>query len=84
MKTIQVSDETAELLARQSDITGLSEAELVGLWAREHDDAPAHGDAAFERWLRDEVAADLAHFLADPSTGIPADAVLDRIRSRDS
>ena len=84
MKSILVSDETAELLARQSDTTGLSEAELVALWARQHDDAPVHSDAAFERWLKDEVAADLALFLSDPSTGIPAEAVMDRIRNRDS
>jgi putative addiction module CopG family antidote len=39
-------------------------------------------DAAVERWLRDEVIAGHQEYLADPSKGIPAEAVLDRIKAR--
>jgi putative addiction module CopG family antidote len=39
-------------------------------------------DAAVERWLRDEVVAGHAEYLADPSKGVPADAILGRIRAR--
>jgi antitoxin ParD1/3/4 len=39
-------------------------------------------DAAVERWLRDEVLAGHKEFLTDPSKGVPADAVLDRIKAR--
>ncbi len=39
-------------------------------------------DAALERWLLEEVAAGHKEHLADPSKGVPADAVLDRIKAR--
>jgi putative addiction module CopG family antidote len=39
-------------------------------------------DAAVERWLREEVIAGHKEYLADPSQGVPADAVLDRIKAR--
>jgi antitoxin ParD1/3/4 len=39
-------------------------------------------DAAVERWLRDEVVAGHQEYVADPSKGIPAEAVLDRIKAR--
>jgi antitoxin ParD1/3/4 len=39
-------------------------------------------DAALERWLREEVVAGHAEYLADPSKGVPADAILGRIRAR--
>jgi antitoxin ParD1/3/4 len=39
-------------------------------------------DAAIERWLREEVVAGHQEYLADPSKGVPADAVLDRIKAR--
>ncbi len=39
-------------------------------------------DAAVEQWLRDEVIAGHEEYLADPSQGIPADAIVDRIKSR--
>jgi antitoxin ParD1/3/4 len=39
-------------------------------------------DAAVERWLREEVAPGHREYLADPSKGVPADAVLERIKSR--
>jgi putative addiction module CopG family antidote len=39
-------------------------------------------DAAIERWLREEVIAGHQEYLDDPSKGIPAEAVLDRIKGR--
>jgi putative addiction module CopG family antidote len=39
-------------------------------------------EAAIERWLREEVAAGHAEYLADPAKGVPADAILDRIKVR--
>ena len=39
-------------------------------------------DAAVERWLREEVVAGHAEYLEDPSAGVPADEILDRIKAR--
>ena len=39
-------------------------------------------DAGVERWLREEVLAGHAEYLADPSTGVPAEAILDRIKAK--
>jgi antitoxin ParD1/3/4 len=39
-------------------------------------------DAAIERWLRDEVVAGHKEYLADQSKGVPAEAILDRIKAR--
>ena len=39
-------------------------------------------DAAIERWLRDEVIAGHREYVADPSKGVPAEAILDRIKAR--
>jgi antitoxin ParD1/3/4 len=39
-------------------------------------------DAAVERWLREEVVPGHQEYLADPTKGVPADAVLKRIKSR--
>lgn len=39
-------------------------------------------DAAVERWLREEVVAGHKEYLADLSKGVPADAVLGRIKAR--
>jgi putative addiction module CopG family antidote len=39
-------------------------------------------DTAIERWLREEVVAGHQEYLEDPSKGVPADAVLNRIKSR--
>ena len=36
--------------------------------------------AAVERWLREEVVADHQEYLADPTKGVPADAVLKSIQ----
>jgi antitoxin ParD1/3/4 len=37
-----------------------------------------------ERWLREEVVAGHGEYLADPTQGVPAADVLDRIKSRRS
>jgi putative addiction module CopG family antidote len=39
-------------------------------------------DAAVEKWLREEVVAGHLEYLADPSKGVTAEAVLDRIKAR--
>ena len=39
-------------------------------------------DAAVEQWLREEVVAGHAEYLADPSQAVPAEAILDRIKAR--
>ena len=39
-------------------------------------------DAAIEQWLREEVIAGHQEYLADPSQGVPAEDVLDRIKAR--
>jgi antitoxin ParD1/3/4 len=39
-------------------------------------------DAAVERWLREEVVSRHQEYLRDPSKGIPADAILGRIKAR--
>jgi putative addiction module CopG family antidote len=41
-------------------------------------------DAAIERWLREEVIPGHAEYLADPTKGVPADTILDRIKARRS
>jgi antitoxin ParD1/3/4 len=38
--------------------------------------------AAVECWLREDVVAGHQEYLADPSKGVPANAVLDRIKAR--
>ena len=39
-------------------------------------------DTAVDRWLREEVIGGHQEYLADPSQGIPAEFVLDRIEKR--
>ena len=39
-------------------------------------------DAAVEQWPREEVIAGHQEYMADPSNGIPAEAILDRIKAR--
>jgi len=39
-------------------------------------------DAAVERWLHKDVVAGHQEYLADPSKGVPADALLGRITAR--
>jgi len=39
-------------------------------------------EAVVERWLREEVVAGHAEYLADPSKAVPAEKVLGRIKAR--
>lgn len=39
-------------------------------------------DAAVEQWLRGEVIAGHEEYIADPSRGVPAEEILDRIKAR--
>ncbi len=39
-------------------------------------------DAAVEKWLREEFVAGHREYLADPLKGIPAEAILGRIKAR--
>jgi antitoxin ParD1/3/4 len=39
-------------------------------------------DAAVEKWLREEVVAGHREYLGDPSKGVPAEEILDRIKAR--
>jgi antitoxin ParD1/3/4 len=39
-------------------------------------------DAAVERWLREEVMAGHAEYLAKPSSGVAAEEILGRIKAR--
>lgn len=39
-------------------------------------------DAAVERWLREEVSKSYDEYAADPSTGIPADKIMARLRAK--
>jgi putative addiction module CopG family antidote len=39
-------------------------------------------EATLERWLREEVIAGHEEYLADPSRGVPADAVLAHVKAR--
>lgn len=38
-------------------------------------------DAALEKWLREEVVQACKEFEADPSSGIPAEQVMDHVRA---
>jgi putative addiction module CopG family antidote len=39
-------------------------------------------EAAIDRWLREEVVAGHAEYMADPAKGVPADELLARIKAR--
>ncbi len=39
-------------------------------------------DAALERWLREDVIAGHDEYMADPSKGVPAEDILDRVKAR--
>jgi putative addiction module CopG family antidote len=39
-------------------------------------------DAAVEKWLREEVVAGHAEYMADPSQGVAAEDILSRIKAR--
>lgn len=39
-------------------------------------------DAAFEKWLKDEVALSYEEYKADPNSAIPIDEVMERVLKR--
>ncbi len=45
-------------------------------------DALLDREAELERWLHEDVIAGHAEYMADPSLGVSADALLERIRAR--
>lgn len=51
---------------------------------RESMQALMERDAPIERWLREEVVAGHAEYLADPSQAVPADRILGRIKARNA
>ncbi len=55
-----------------------SVSEVLGAGVR----ALIESDATLENWLREEVVAGHQAYLADPSQGVRADLVLDRIKAR--
>ena len=66
--------------ARLPETTGQPLTEVPEVAVKARPEAADHA-LALERWLRDEVVPGHAEYLADPSRGIPADAVLDRIKA---
>jgi len=56
-----------------------SEAEVIEQGLRALDQQ----DAAFDRWLAEDVAASLEAYRRNPGDVVPAEAVLGRIQSRD-
>jgi len=77
--SITLPVEMAELVERKiqsgayATVSEVMRAGLRALMERE---------AAVERWLREEVVAGHAEFMADPSKGVPADQILGRIKAR--
>ncbi len=77
--SITLPVEMAELVERKvlsgayASVSEVMRDGLRGLMERE---------AAVERWLREEVVAGHAEYMADTSKGVPADQVLGRIRAR--
>jgi putative addiction module CopG family antidote len=39
-------------------------------------------DVAFEKWLKEEVVAGIKEYEADPSAGVPAGEIMQRLRAR--
>ena len=77
--SITLPVEMAELVERKvlsgayASVSEVMRDGLRGLMERE---------AAVECWLREEVVAGHAEYMADTSKGVPADQVLGRIRAR--
>jgi antitoxin ParD1/3/4 len=68
--------EVVEQKVRSGDYASVSEVLRDGMRAL------MERDAAVERWLREEVIAGHAEYLADPSKAVPAADILDRIKRR--
>lgn len=81
-KLIEIADETAEIVARLSARTGLTEAEVLAEGVRALGDASVPESEALERWLRDEVAAGYDACMADPDSAITGNELMRRLRAR--
>src|SRR3546814_7597343 len=77
-KLVEIADNTAEIIARVSARTGLTEAEVLAEGVRVLDDESAPGGESLERWLRDEVAAGYDAYMSDPDSAISADDLMRR------
>ena len=71
-----------------AEIADLIDIKVASGWYQSRSDVVQDGlrilierDDALEAWLRTEVVAGHAEYMADPSKGIPADEVLDRIKA---
>lgn len=71
-------DVAEEIEAKVRSGAYASVSEVVGDGVR----ALMDRDAGIERWLRDEVLPGHAEYLADPSSAVPVEDVLPRIKSR--
>ena len=77
--SITLPDDMAEAVARKVESGAYASVSDI---VRDGVRALMDREEAIERWLRDEVVPGHAEYLADPSKGVPADAVLSRIRGR--
>ncbi|MCB8875226.1 type II toxin-antitoxin system ParD family antitoxin [Acidisoma silvae] len=77
--SITLPTEMAEIVeqkVRSGDYASVSEVIRDGMRAL------MERDAAVERWLREDVVAGHAAYLADPSQAVPSSDILDRIKRR--
>lgn len=81
-KLVEIADETAEIIARVSARTGLTEAEVLAAGVRALDDDSVPEGEALEGWLREEVAAGYDQYVSDPDSAISAGELMRRLRSR--
>ncbi len=77
--SITLPDDLAEVVERKVKSCAYASVSDV---VRDGVQALLERDAAIERWLREEVILGHQEYLADPSQGVPADAILDRIKTR--
>lgn len=68
--------EVVEEKIRSGGYTSVSEVVRDGMRAL------IERDTVVERWLREEIVAGHEAYLADPSKGVPAGELLDRVKSR--
>ena len=81
-KTVQIYDEAAAIVAQLSARTGLTEAEVLTEGVRALNDGQMPRSEAFERWLREQVAAGYDDHKADPDSAITAGELMRRLRQR--
>ncbi len=77
--SITLSIEMAELVEKKIQSGAYASVSEV---VRDGMHALMERDAAVERWLREEVLAGHAEYMADPARGVQADQILARIKGR--